>query len=146
MEYSAEDRARFIEDVIQGISEGIPLREICRRDGFASYPRIYAWMDEDKEFAKRFACARERGHDVIADECLEIADHSTNDWMDSHDPNNPGYRLNGDHVQRAKLRIETRLKLLAKWSPKKYGERVELAGDSSAPLQIVVKQYTPPDV
>jgi len=141
MEYSAEDRARFIEEVIQGISEGIPLREICRRDGFASYPRIYAWMDEDKEFAKRFACARERGHDVIADECLSIADSASNDWMEANDPDNPGYRLNGEHVQRSKLRIETRLKLLAKWNPKKYGDKLELAGNTESPLTVVVKSY-----
>ncbi len=145
MGYSAEDRSRFIEDVIQGISEGIPLREICRREGFPNYATIYLWMDSDKDFAQRFAHARERGHDVIADECLEIADHASNDWMDNHDPDNPGYRLNGDHVQRSKLRIETRLKLLAKWNPKKYGDRVELAGDSASPLQIVIKHYAAPD-
>jgi hypothetical protein len=32
--------------------------------------------------------------------------------------------------------IETRLKLLAKWSPKKYGERVQVAGDADSPLKV----------
>ena len=35
-----------------------------------------------------------------------------------------------------KLQIETRLKLLAKWNPKKYGDRTTLAGDPEAPLQV----------
>ena len=29
-------------------------------------------------------------------------------------------------TSRSKLRVETRLKLLAKWNPKKYGEKVAL--------------------
>jgi hypothetical protein len=47
-----------------------------------------------------------------------------------------GPRLNAEHVQRSKLRIETRLKLLAKWNPKKYGERVAVAGDADSPLKV----------
>jgi hypothetical protein len=35
-----------------------------------------------------------------------------------------------------KLQIETRLKLLAKWNPKKYGDRVQLAGDADSPLKV----------
>jgi hypothetical protein len=44
--------------------------------------------------------------------------------------------LNSEHIQRSKLRIETRLKLLAKWNPKKYGERVQVAGDADSPLKV----------
>ena len=143
--YSPERRAEIIEAVIQGISKGEPLREICRRDGFPNYSVVYDWMKEDENFSQRFARARDEGHDAIAEECLSIADNASNDWMEANDPDNPGYRLNGDHVQRSKLRIDTRLKLLAKWNPKKYGEKLELAGDQSSPLTVVVKQYTPPN-
>jgi hypothetical protein len=38
--------------------------------------------------------------------------------------------------KRSKLRIETRLKLLAKWNPKKWGDKLELAGDQQNPLMI----------
>ena len=41
-----------------------------------------------------------------------------------------------DMLGHRKLQIETRLKLLAKWNPKKYGERTTLAGDKENPLQI----------
>lgn len=141
MAYSEEQRAKIIEDVIEGVSNGTPLREICRREGFPNYSVVYDWMKEDESFAQRFARAREDGHDAIADECLSIADTASNDWMEVNDPDNPGYRLNGEHVQRSKLRIETRLKLLAKWNPRKYGDKLELAGDKDAPLTVVVKAY-----
>jgi hypothetical protein len=35
-----------------------------------------------------------------------------------------------------KLRIETRLKLLACWNPAKYGTKVQVGGDKENPLKI----------
>jgi hypothetical protein len=35
-----------------------------------------------------------------------------------------------------KLQIETRLKLLACWNPKKYGTKVALGGDAGNPIKI----------
>lgn len=141
MAYSEQERAKIIEDVIARISTGETLRDICRTEGFPGVTQVYEWMKQDEDFSERFARARESGHDVIADECMAIADNASNDWMEDNDPDNPGYRLNGEHVQRSKLRIETRLKLLAKWSPRKYGDKLELAGDKDAPLTVVVKAY-----
>jgi hypothetical protein len=41
-------------------------------------------------------------------------------------------------VQWAKNRVELRLKLLAKWNPKRYGDKVQVAGDAENPLNTVV--------
>lgn len=125
-----------VEEIIVWVSEGKPLREYCRIEGNPPFRTVYNWLEKDKEFLARFAHARDLGEDVIAQECLEIADDATNDWMEYHDKDGDaiGWKLNGEHVQRSKLRIETRLKLLAKWNPKKYGERTTLAGDPDNPL------------
>ena len=34
--------------------------------------------------------------------------------------------MNAEFVARSRLRVDTRLKLLAKWDPKRYGERSEV--------------------
>lgn len=96
-------------------------------------------MAKNEEFASRFAQARELGQDFIAEECLEIADDASNDWMEKIDKDGMavGWQLNGDHVQRSKLRIETRLKLLAKWNPKKYGNRVGVDHQGGVQLNVV---------
>jgi hypothetical protein len=39
-------------------------------------------------------------------------------------------------VQWQKAKAEIGLKLLAKWNPKRYGDRVQLAGDADSPLKI----------
>lgn len=122
--------------IIDWISEGKTLRDYCRQEGSPSFYVVYNWLNADDNFAQRFARAREIGHDVIAEEALAIADDASNDWMEQLDSDDQpvGWKLNGDHVQRSKLRIETRLKLLAKWNPKRYGDKLELGSDPEKPI------------
>ena len=133
------------QKICEMLSEGIPLREICRMDGFPAWRTIYDWMykddalgDEGVGLSASIARAREVGYDSLAEECLSIADDANNDWMQRTDKDgrSTGWVLNGEHVQRSKLRIETRLKLLAKFNPKKYGERVQLANDEQNPIDL----------
>lgn len=101
------------------------------------------WINDGSKqmFSRAIAHAREIGFDVIATDCLSIADNAQNDWMDNNDPDNPGFKFNGEHVQRSKLRIETRLKLLAKWDPKRYGEmmRQEISGPDGGEIPMPSK-------
>ena len=128
------------DEIIDWISSGKTLRDYCRSEGAPHHNTVYDWLEKDKEFAGRFARARETGHEVIAQECLEIADDATNDWMEKHDKdgNAIGWQVNGDHVRRSALRIDTRLKLLAKWNPKKWGDKIvnEHTGSEGGPIQI----------
>lgn len=114
------------DEIVNRIATGEPLRQICRDEHMPQWRTIYDWQDANKEFYARIAHARERGEEAIAQECLEIADSAKNDWMEAHGKDDEGYRLNGEHIQRSKLRIETRLKLLAKWNPRKWGEKVDM--------------------
>ena len=134
-------RTPEIEDEIcRRISEGEPLRAICRDEHMPSWRTIYDWIEKDEAFAAHIAHARDLGFDAIAESTLDIADDGRNDWVERLDKDQVpiGYQLNGDHVQRSKLRVETRLKLLAKWCPKKYGERtaMELTGANGGPVQM----------
>ena len=129
------------EKICELLSDGIPLREICRMEGMPPWRNIYFWMARDEDLSAHIARAREMGYDNIAEECLDIADNSTNDWMDREFRNAHGKIevervADTEHIQRSKLRIETRLKLLAKWKPEKYGEKTIIAGDpNGAPIK-----------
>lgn len=120
------------------LSEGIPLREICRQEGFPAWRTVYDWMRKDADLATAIAHARDVGYDAMAEECLDIADNAGNDWMERMDAEGVpvGWQVNGDHIQRSKLRIETRLKLLAKFNPKRYGDKIVHAGDDVNPVVI----------
>jgi hypothetical protein len=41
-----------------------------------------------------------------------------------------------DMLGHRKLQVETRLKLLAKFNPKKYGDALKLSGDKENPLRL----------
>ena len=98
------------EEIIERLSEGEPLAQICRSEGMPHRSVFYDWMETRPELSRRFARAREEGEDMIALDCLNIADDNGKDTRILED----GKEItDGDVVQRAKLRIDTRLKLLA---------------------------------
>lgn len=123
---------QIADEICERIAQGEPLRQICRDEHMPAWRTVYDWLNKYEDFATAIARARELGFDAIAEDLLDIADDGKNDWMEKYDKDGEavGYQLNGEHVQRSKLRIETRLKLLAKWSPKKYGDKqqVEMSG------------------
>lgn len=96
------------------------------------------WKVAYPEFGAEFARARDEGFDAIAFECLEIADDARNDYIDrkaeeGDEQAKKAQEYDSEHVQRSKLRIETRLKLLAKWDPKRYGDKIAVGGADDLP-------------
>jgi hypothetical protein len=71
----------------------------------------------------------------MAEECLIIADTPKFGQKQVMTEDGTATTLE-DMLGHRKLQIETRLKLLAKWNPKKYGDRTTLAGDAEAPIKI----------
>lgn len=88
---------------------------------------VNVWRYRHPEFAAQYAQAKLKQADLLAEEMLDIADDGTNDWMESFgdDGESIGYKLNGEHVQRSRLRIDTRKFLASKLLPKQYGQQVE---------------------
>lgn len=122
------------ETILANLAKGIPLAETCRTIGI-DRTIVYDWRKLDADFDQRFARAREVGFDAIAEETLDIADNATNDWVERRRQDGTvDSVLDAEHVQRSKLRIETRLKLLAKWDPKRYGEKTLIGSDPENPL------------
>jgi hypothetical protein len=113
------DRAPAIAEVVARLSKGEPLAQICRDEGMPAPETIRLWMRQDEEISAAIAQAREDGFDQIAMDALLIADDANGDFIDTEE----GQRFQPEHVQRSKLKVETRLKLLAKWDPKRYGEQ-----------------------
>ena len=116
------------------IALGRSLRSICKADDMPSLQTFYEWLPKHPEFAEQYARAKSDQADTLFDEILDIADEGSNDWMETHDPDNPGWRFNGEHFARSRLRVDARKWMAGKLRPKKYGERqsVELSGPEGA--------------
>lgn len=142
------------DEIIERLASGEPLAQICRDEKMPALRTVYDWVDADNDadgkktgFSARFARAREDGEDMIAVDCLDIADNQVDEPLIDPSTGVPVMKdgqiiktKSNVSVQHAKLRIETRLKLLAKWNPKKYGEKVqqEVTGKDGGPIQTTV--------
>lgn len=110
------------ERIIEGLCAGIPLTQICAPDDMPEPRTVYDWLTVADEFSASFARARAIGFDAIAARLRETARGRGDSSFD---------------VVRDKLIIETDLKLLAKWDPKRYGDRIaqEISGPDGGPVR-----------
>ena len=118
-------------EICERLSNGEPLRQICRDDHMPAWQKIYEWMKRDENLSGAIARAREVGQDAIAEQIwIEMLQEPERILSEG------GGRVDSGYVQLIKARADIGLKLLAKWNPKRYGDRVALAGDAESPLKI----------
>ena len=118
-------------EICERLSNGEPLRQICRDEHMPAWQKIYEWMQRDQDLSGAIAHAREVGQDAIAEQIwLEMLQEPERILSEG------GGRVDSGYVQLIKARADIGLKLLAKWNPKRYGDRVALAGDAENPLKV----------
>lgn len=117
----------LMDEIVERLSKGEPMAAICRSEGMPHPSTVRDWMNSDASVSLAIARAREDGYDAIAQDALDISDDGRRDYEIDEEGR---FAVNHDHIQRSRLRVDTRLKLLAKWDPKRYGEKVahELSG------------------
>ena len=109
--------------MLSRIAQGETLAALGRELGF--HPTAWAkHVRADEGLAIAYAEARDTGHDVIAEQALEIIDAEPERIVEVDDEGKASQgRIDSAAVTWAKNRAEMRLKLLAKWNPKKYGDK-----------------------
>jgi hypothetical protein len=95
---------------------------------------VRAWRIQSPEIDEVLARAREDGCDFIARQALDIADDSSQDYIEIQKGKSTVRVFDAEHATRSKLRVETRLKLLAVMDRARYGPGVELRNSKDAPL------------
>jgi len=92
------------------------LKTICEESGtFVS--TVFDWLTKNATFSEMYARAKELQADYLAEEMLEIAEHTEEDHTAF---------TGGNVVQRDKLRIETRKWIASKLKPRKYSDKIDL--------------------
>jgi len=119
--YTAELGA-LICKVVSTTSDG--LRTMCRKNPeFPTAETIRVWRLDISDFSALYAKAKLVQADILAEECLDIADDDSRDIKINDD----GYEVfNGEFAARSRIRIDTRKWLASKLLPKQYGEAKEL--------------------
>jgi hypothetical protein len=125
------------DEICRRIADGETLPEICRDEHMPPRQTVLQWDADNREgFASRYARARDRQIEHWADELLSISDDANNDWMERNDKGGDGWQINGEHIQRSRLRSDNRKWLLSKLKPGKYGDRLAVGGDADNPIKV----------
>lgn len=123
----------YTEEIIDIICErlctGESLRSILKTEGMPSMPTVMRWLLNRPEFESKYVRARRLQAEVWADEMIDIADDSTNDYMEKKG----GVELNPENIQRSKIRLEQRRWYAEKLLPKVYGPKIAVGGTDDLP-------------
>jgi hypothetical protein len=104
------------------LAEGESLRSICADDTMPAACTVREWILADlHHFATRYARARDKGLDNMADECLVIADSAT-----------------AEDAQARRLAVDTRKWYLSKLAPKRYGDQQVSQAAAGVQINLVV--------
>lgn len=144
-----------VGEVCAHLALGKSLRQIERIAGMPSTSAIIKWLaqgdaciaagvldDPKAKFVAQYARAREAQADYLADEILDIADDSQYDIAVDADGKEI---VNTNHIQRDRLRVDSRKWLAGKLKPKKYGEKqqVEQSGPDGGPIALAISWAEP---
>lgn len=122
------------------------MAKTCKLPGMPDKATICRWLALDSDFCDKYLAATSTRAHILVDECIDIADDSDKDFSDTTEDGMSG-KYNAEHVQRSKLRVETRLKVIGLQNPKKYGAAIkqEISGPDGGdiPIAVTVKFVEP---
>lgn len=131
------DYTPHLADVICArLAEGESLRSVCRDADMPDKASVFRWMRTHQEFCDQYTRAKQASADAMIEDMLDIADDGANDWMEKLNADGEiiGRQLNGEHVNRSRLRVDTRKWIAERMQPKKYGAKVSQEIDMRAAL------------
>lgn len=123
------------------LSNGVSLRTVCLAEDMPSKTTVFNWLRTIPEFLDQYERAKAECADSLADEILDIADNSVNDYMEKRAEGGDeeaaaSIILHAENIQRARLRVDARKWIASKLKPKKYGDKVTQSFDPDTPLQL----------
>ena len=136
-----QEVADKICDLLAG---GKTLTKICKTKGMPSIRTVQRWCQRHAEFELQYWRARKLSATSLADDALDIADNSSGDvFVDAKGIRRADLGI----VNRDRMRVETRLKLAAKFWPERYGDKVQQTGANDGPIEIAhIERLTPAEV
>lgn len=131
------------DSICRQLMEGVSLKYICSADDMPAMSTVFLWIQKHAEFSDKYTRAREIQAEVMADELNDIADDGSNDWMDRELKNGETIRVpDHEHINRSRLRVDTRKWIAARLLPKKYGDKVsaEVSGKDGGPITFTLRR------
>jgi len=121
------------KEICRRIANGESLNRICFSDHLPTKTTVFNWLDDERyeKFLDKYTHARVLQSDTFMDQCVDIADDTANDTITSVGKDGEEYeKVNHEHINRSRLKIDTRIKVAEKMAPRKYSpqQRMEHTG------------------
>ena len=125
----------LVNELCGYLAQGMSMKRACEQPGMPTPSTVFQWLSDKPGFSDKYARAKEEACEALAEEMFDIADDGSNDYMEVFDKNGEavGYKLNGEHVNRSRLRVDTRKWYISKIKPKKYGDKLAVGGADDLP-------------
>jgi hypothetical protein len=116
--YSPELGLKICDAIAGGLSLtkaaakfSLPAETVCR------------WTVRHPDFRQQYMQARDTRADLLAEQCLDIADDAGQDWQEGR---NGKKRLDREAVLRSRLRVDARQWQMARLDPQQWGDRQQV--------------------
>lgn len=116
-------------EVFDRLSGGESVAEICSdHEDWPPARVLHRMIASDAELTEHYNLAAKCAVMALREEMLPIADDARNDFMAREDSKGRvQLKPDGEMVQRSRLRIDTRFKLLEALDPERFGKRLDLS-------------------
>lgn len=127
--------------ICEHIASGMSLYRVCREvEGVPYYRTVRKWELTNREFGQQLRVAREIGCHIMAEECIDIAD-AVQDYTEvTTDQDGKKTTRTYNNLAQSKMRIDTRLRLLAKWMPLVYGDKVDVNHSGNVKIDRITRR------
>ncbi len=116
---------KIVSLICERIISGESLRKICADKDMPSKSTVLLWLTKCDEFRTKYALAREAQGDALLEEMGEIEDDLIAGRVDP---------------SAARAALWSKQYRASRQAPKKYGDKITLAGDSENPLKLLLSQ------
>ena len=118
------------EKICENIANGMTLRQVASIKGMPDLSTLFAWIRLHPEFSQQYARATEDRTEAQVIELNEVAEQAIEEAK-TNDP-----KSSNAIVQAYKLKADNLKWIMARMKPKKYGDKLELAGDKDNPITV----------
>lgn len=134
------ERNEKAQSIVAEIADtGKSLRSVCESNDVKP-STFLLWVSNDSVLAEQYARAMQVRADTHFSEIVEISDKQEIGTVETAKEWGTEIKT-ADMVEHRRLRIDARKWVIARMNPRKYGDKLELAGNTESPLTVVVKSY-----
>lgn len=97
---------------------------------------IMRWLHRHEDFCDQYVRAHETRKLVDAEDIETLADDASHDWIERETKDGTKIKeLDREHIERVRLKIDTRKWLMTKLAPKHFGKTVAVTGKNGGPVK-----------